>query len=424
MTWRLQRLRTLLQGAWQHLHREGFRKTAARVSRGLLERVRTGRDTEQASDKTPANDGRPRILIVDAVMPDPSRDSGSLRLCNLMRILTDMGWRVDFMPDNLRADTHEKTILDALGVHTLCRPRVTSLADWLGREGASLGAVMLCRHYVAAAHTGLVRRYAPSARLLFDTVDLHHLREMREAEHAHASARQLRRIRRTRHQELDLVRTCDVTFVVSPMEKQLLERDVPEGCVKLLSNIHSIHPDRPGPRDRRDLMFVGGWGHPPNRDAITWLVRDIMPLLRHQLPDVRLHLVGDLPMEARPDLQQPGVCIHGRVPDLAPMMRQCRVALAPLRYGAGVKGKVNTAMSYGIPVVATPIAVEGMYLNHDEDVLVAETTEAFAAQIMRVYRDDALWQALSTAGMENIRQHFSFEAARRCLESVLARTSG
>ncbi|HET7268344.1 MAG TPA: glycosyltransferase [Oleiagrimonas sp.] len=419
ITWRLGRLRLLWQGVWRHLRREGVRRTAAKALQRMQQRgappVAAPVDHAETASR---RDDRPCILIIDAVMPDPSRDSGSQRLCNLMQILDQMGWRVAFMPDNLHATAPEHAILDALGVQTLCRPHVRSLPRWLQHENVHIKAVMLCRHYVASAHARLIRQYVPAACLMFDTVDLHYLREQRAAEHGH-QARQLRRARRTRRRELDLVRRCDVTFVVSPLEQELLARDMPDCDVRLLSNIHRVQPGAAGFDSRADLMFVGGWGHPPNRDAIAWLVHDIMPLIRQRLPNAQLHLIGDMPWEVRPDFEQPGVCIHGRIPDLSAMLHQCRVALAPLRYGAGVKGKVNTAMSHGLPVVATSVAAEGMYLTHGTDVLIADDAMTFAEQVARAYSDPALWQTLSDGGMENIRRHFSFEAARHCLQSVL-----
>lgn len=419
--WRLGRLRATARGALRHLHREGPLKTLTRAARQLRESVAGSMPAPGMTDTDNHDDGKPRILIVDALMPDPSRDSGSLRLCHLMRILQDMGWNIDFMPDSLHANDTEKAALADNGIHTLCRPRTRSLPAWLKREGPSLDAVMLCRHYVANTHLSLVRKYAPSARVLFDTVDLHHIREMRAARHADDPERE-RRARRTRHQELDLIRQADTTFVVSSMEKQWLEEDLPDADIRLLSNIHHTHPCGPDFDDRQDLMFVGGWGHPPNRDAIHWLVEEIMPLIRQQLPEMVLHLIGDLPEQARAPLQQPGIHIHGRVPNLEPLLQQCRLSLAPLRYGAGVKGKINQAMGYGVPVVATSMAVEGMYLTDGQDVLVADTAETFAAAVARVYQDPVLWRTLASDGMDNVRQHFSFEAARQCLESVLTAT--
>jgi GT2 family glycosyltransferase len=362
--------------------------------------------------------GRRHILIVDALTPDAARDSGSLRLINIMRLLRELGWRVSFMADNRNATHEEIRKLGRVGVHVLCKPWSPTLATWLRREGSTLDAVMLCRHYVAAPNLELVRRLAPRATVLFDTVDLHFLREQRAAEHA-CNAALARQAETSRQRELALIRACDASLVVSPVELDMLRAEVPEARVELLSNVHEVHGRAAGFASRRGLIFVGGFGHPPNEDAVRWLTGEIYPRVRTQRPDIELHLIGDIPEAIRPQFAGKCVHIHGRVADLDPWMAGCRMALAPLRYGAGVKGKVNMAMSHGLPVVATQLAAEGMQLVDGRDVLLADDAESFAAAVLRLYDDEALWEQLSSAGLLNVRQHFSFEAARKTLLRVL-----
>ena len=364
------------------------------------------------------HDGRPHMLIVDALAPDPTRDSGSLRMTHIMRLLHQLGWRVSFMPDNRLASQDDILRMGRLGVRVLCKPWSPSLARWLENHGHDLDAVMLCRHYVAAPHLPLVRRLAPQARVVFDTVDLHFLRERRAAEHTGNAALE-KQAEQSRRRELALMRACDVTFVVSPVERQLLARELPEAHVELLSNIHEIPGCRAGHAQRSGLVFVGGFGHPPNEDAVRWLVDEIFPAIRARRPDIALHLIGDMPEAVRPRLAGPGIHIHGRVAQLDPWMDGCRIALAPLRYGAGVKGKVNMAMSHGLPVVATGIAAEGMQLHDGDNILIADDAAGFAAAVLRLYDDEALWTRLSRHGLDNVREHFSFDAARETLLRAL-----
>ena len=113
------------------------------------------------------------------------------------------------------------------------------------------------------------------------------------------------------------------------------------------------------------------------------------------------------------------VIVHGYIEDITPYMDGCRVSVAPLRYGAGVKGKVNMAMSYGLPVVATPTAVEGMHVVSGQDIMVAQLPADFAAAIRRIYGDATLWKKLSDNSLANVRRHFSFAAAREALKRIL-----
>ena len=361
---------------------------------------------------------RGHVLIVDAYTPTPDQDSGSLRMLNLMRLLRETGNAVSFLPDN-RAHAGKYTqALQALGVQALYHPFVSDPVAWLRTHGQSLTAVVLSRHYVAANYTGLVRLYAPQARLIFDTVDVHHLREQRAAELS-GSAEQAAQAARTRTQELKLMRECDVTLVVSAAEQELLARELPGVRIEVLSNVHEIHGRRREFDERRDLVFVGGFQHPPNVDAVLWFVNEVFPLVRSALPDVVFNVIGSKAPKQILELAHDGVTVHGFVEDIAPFMDGCRLALAPLRYGAGVKGKINMAMSCGLPVVATTPAAEGMHARDGEDLLVADIPADFAAAIVRAYADAELWKKLSDNGLANVREHFSFDAARAALAKIL-----
>ena len=361
---------------------------------------------------------RGHILIVDSYTPTPDQDSGSLRMLNLMRLLREFGYAVTFLPDNrAHAGAYTQALQD-LGVQALYHPFVSDPIAWLRDHGRELTAVILSRHYVAANYIASVRLHAPQARLIFDTVDVHHLREKRAAELA-SSDDLSQQAARTRAQEIKVMRASDITLVVSAAEKEILARDLPDVRIEILSNVHEIHGRRRDFDARRDLVFVGGFQHPPNVDAVLWFVRDVFPIVRETLRDVNVHVIGSKAPSNILELAHDGVVVHGYVADIAPYMDGCRLALAPLRYGAGVKGKVNMAMSYGLPVVATTPAVEGMHVRAGDDVLVADTSQDFAAAIIRGYSDATLWKKLSDNGLENVSRYFSFGAARASIKYIL-----
>jgi glycosyltransferase involved in cell wall biosynthesis len=188
----------------------------------------------------------------------------------------------------------------------------------------------------------------------------------------------------------------------------------------LISNLHEVAgPGLPWAQ-RRDLVFVGGFRHAPNADAVRWFLQEVFPPLRALLPDVRFHCIGaDMPEDIRRlGAATPGVELLGYVPDIAPYMDTMRIAVAPLRFGAGVKGKVNLSMAHGQPVVATPCAVEGMHLRHGEDVLIADGAAQFVAALAQLYTDEALWNRLAGNGLRNIATHFSLDAARATVREV------
>jgi len=402
----------------------GLRSVA---SRGLwntivLAGARFGRPGSPAPSSPESQSAVPQpqgkaILVIDAMTPDATRDSGSLRLMEILRILRTQGFLVFFMPDGGHPTPAGIRALAAIGVQPVGIGGQPDLPTWLARNAANLVGVMLCRHYVAARHIDLIRHFAPSATVVLDTVDLHFLRERRSAELS-GDRKALVAAERTRRSELQLAMAADATFVVSEPERCLLDRLLPGKPVHVLSNIHHLKPACPGPGGRSGMLFVGGFGHPPNRDAVLWLVDDILPRIREQIPDMELHLVGDIPDEEAVALGRPGVIVHGRIEDLGPLMARARMAVAPLRVGAGVKGKVNSAMSYGLPVIATSIAAEGMFIRDGEEALVADTADDFAGAAIRLNSDDATWRRLSQGGRENIRRHFSAESAEATLNRV------
>lgn len=362
---------------------------------------------------------QPQVLVIDALVPQPDRDSGSLRLVHLMQLLREEGAHVVFLPAGHEGASRHTEALQRLGVEAWHAPFVRGIPAWLREHGHRFASVLVSRHYIARELLPLLRAHAPRARLVFDSVDLHFLRERREAELAGDRAG-LRMAERTRRRELDVVARSDATLVVSTAERELLAREAPGARVEVLSNLHRVAgPGLPFAR-RRDLVFVGGFRHPPNTDAVLWFAREIFPRIRAALPDVRFHCIGgDVPRAIAALAASPGIVVHGHVPDIDPYMDGCRIAVAPLRYGAGVKGKVNLSMAHGQPVVATPCAVEAMHLADGVDVLVAADADAFADAVVRLYRDEGLWQRLAAGGLANVAAHFSADAARDVVRRLL-----
>jgi len=191
-----------------------------------------------------------------------------------------------------------------------------------------------------------------------------------------------------------------------------------------LSNIHTPLDSVPPFTERNGILFVGGFQHPPNVDAAKWLIEEILPALLNEDPSIELHLIGSRMPEWLKSARASGLRNHGFVHDLTPYLASARVAVAPLRYGAGVKGKVNQAMAYGLPVVASPAAAEGIYATPEEDILIGETTQDFVHQILRAHSDMVLWEKLSINGRKNVEAHFSRQTARERLEIILSGARG
>jgi O-antigen biosynthesis protein len=365
----------------------------------------------------------PLVLVKDYQVPRPDFDSGSVRIRRILEQFVDLGCRVVFFPGNHAALQPYTTELQQVGITVLPEPQLQQA--FLAEAGSEISLALLSRPQVAWSLVEELRTAAPQCVIAYDTVDLHFLRLQRQAALADDQGHQDRAIalRRkafaSRQMELGLSRACDVTLVVSEAEQDLLHELVPDADVRVLSNVHDVDQRPATVQGRRDVLFVGSFDHPPNIDAVLWGVREIMPLVRAQLPGVVLHVVGSNPTDELRQLDGDGVRVHGWVADLAPLYEQCRVSIAPLRFGAGVKGKVGESLARGVPVAGTTLALEGMHLKPEQDVLVADDARGLADAVLRLLTDDAAWQQLSAAGKAGVAAQFGPEVSRATIAALL-----
>ena len=367
---------------------------------------------------------RSLVLVADHQVPTCDTDAGSVRMFEILRHLSTQDAQVVFFPANGGQPPAETEALQQMGVTVLAH--WDQQARFLREAGSRISFALLSRPQIAVRYLEDVRRYAPAAIVAYDTVDLHFVRIDRQAASAAAAGREteaiaLRRVAQaSRELELSLARSCDVTLVVSDVEQDVLGRFLPDRDVRVLSLIREISPVAQPLDGRGTVLFVGSFDHPPNQDAAQWLATEIMPRVRREVPDALLQIVGSHPKPHILQLARPGVEVHGDVPDLAPYFRQARVLAAPLRFGAGVKGKIVESIAHGVPVVTTTIGVEGIPLEANRDVLVADSCDELAKRIVRLLRDDVLWRGMSTAAKNSVRPHFSRERACDVLDGLLA----
>jgi len=355
-----------------------------------------------------------RILVVDEWLPTPDRDSGSLRMHRLLSVLRSLDWHVTFAARTPTLDGDR--LLSSQGVAVV--PREVSIDRHLRLAGRHYEAVLLSRPDVAAAYLADVRRHVPQAMLLYDSPDLYFVREYRQARLL-GSRPHLEQALAHKRQELGLVRAADRTLVVSAAEKEVLHAECDEAVVHVVSNIHASEGSQRSFYDRQDVLFVGNFGHEPNVDAGRHLLEEVWPRARRTLGDARLFVVGPNPPDEFRERLDEHVVVTGHVPDVSPYLDTCRVSVAPLRFGAGVKGKVLESLGRGQPVVGSSIAFEGLPVETERDVLLADDPAATAAGIVRLYEDRALWERLSRAGPKIVAADFSFAAARRALAEAL-----
>ena len=365
-----------------------------------------------------------RILWVEACVLTPDQDSGSLRTFRLLRILIELGCKVTFVADNLSAEEPYCQALRDEGIEVLHAPYVQSMSDYLRAKGDLYDVVVLCRHYIAIGLVDLLHECHPATKVWFDTIDLHYLRLRRQFELDGKSATR-DMAEHAYQEESQVIAKTDLTIVVSEVEVATLAEEMPSANVALISNVHDVGDTKAQFEGRQGILFVGGFQHPPNIDAVEYYGNEIWPLVRAARPEAETIIIGSrMPDSLKKWGAQQGLTMLGFVEDLTPHYEQCRLSIAPLRYGAGVKGKVNQALSFGLPVVGSPAAVEGMGLVHGENVMSAATPRAFADAILAVYDDAELWQSLSDNGRASLEGRFTSQVATSALREALTASLG
>ncbi len=376
----------------------------------------SGQDVDQAKDRTVKR----RVLMLDQCTPTPDQDSGSIDAYNQMMLLREMGFQVTFIPeDNYLFFPGYTPALQRAGIEMLYAPYVGSVSQHLKEFGQRYDLVFISRAVTLERNLALVRRYCLKAKILFHTVDLHYLRMSREAE-LKQSKDARRKAEQMKEMELQLIRLADMTTVVSAHELSILNKELPHHKIRLLPYARQTQSSKKAFRERRDIVFVGSYQHPPNVDAVKFFTQEIMPLLRQSLSGVRFYVVGSRPPMDVKELASEDIIITGFIPDLTSFLNNIRLSVAPLRYGAGIKGKIGSAMAVGLPVVATPIAAEGMSLTHGINILIAEDPKAFADQITTLYHDENHWDSLSNNSLSFAEQVWGAEPAWNILANTLA----
>jgi glycosyltransferase involved in cell wall biosynthesis len=215
---------------------------------------------------------------------------------------------------------------------------------------------------------------------------------------------------------------ADLALAITDDEKDHLLAEQPDANVTVLPNIHEIFFPKTPFAQRRDLLFVGGFWHKPNEDAVIFFARNILPRIREKISNIVFYIIGSNMPSSVESLRSANVVPLGFVPDIAPYFESCRVFVAPLRFGAGMKGKVGHSISYGLPIVATRIGAEGMGLRHEKHLLIADDPDDFADLVVRLYNDETLWRRLSTTALAHLDTNYSLAAARKRMTRIFPKT--
>ncbi len=378
-------------------------------------RLKDHYESDASPDKAALRLGGPRVLIVDASMLTPDRDAGSLRMLNLMKVLQTMGFSVTFMANDLGGTEGYANLLRGAGIDVVCFPHVTSIERYLDGSGMEFELCIVSRPDTADRCLASVMLLCPNALVLYDTVDLHFLRRERELRITGVTASD----ESIKRQELWAAGRADGVITVSEFDRGKLLEMVPLAPVHVISLIHELDPQSRSFNERDGILFVGSFQHQPNVDAVLWFLSHVMPIVHAWIPDLRFHIIGTGPPEEICEQACEYIVIEGFVENMDEQLASRRLSVAPLRYGSGVKGKINQSMAYGLPCVATPSAVEGMELDWQNEILVAESAHEFAEAVAELYENEEYWTLVAEKSMESIERSFSPRVAEGGMRKIL-----
>ncbi|MFH1278941.1 MAG: glycosyltransferase [Candidatus Eisenbacteria bacterium] len=375
----------------------------------------------------PRAPGKEKILVILPFLPVYDKAAGEMRWFHTLKILAER-YQVVFLARNGRDGVRYINPLEEWGV-TVFHTDTEKLRA-LGFEGVGpvwidfpellrmndFRAVIVGFYHMAAQYHKEIREHSPESLLVIDSYDVAFLRERRKAE-VTGKDEDFWRAEETRRIELSWYRKADMVLTVTEQDREVLLAEDRSLRVGISTDIHPVPPFE-WSGERKDLVFIGNYNHQPNEDAVVHFVNHVLPLVHEKLPDVRFHIVGNNPTPAVSALAGKRVNVTGYVPDILPWLRECRVCVVPLRYGAGLKGKVGQAMAAGIPQVSTRIGAEGMGLSHGRDILIADGSEAFAAEVVRLYQDEDLQKRIASNARELAAERYSAENAARYWEEV------
>jgi O-antigen biosynthesis protein len=378
---------------------------------------RDPRDLDRARDRSMH---RKRVLFIDHYVPKWDQDAGSRSTWQYLSLMASMGYQITFFGDDFVDDQPYTRELQKLGVEVLYGFGLHRRRKrWLETHARQFDYIYLSRPNIARCYLRILKRNS-TAKIIYCAHDLHCLRAERQYEVERKRAH-LMEARKWARWEEGILRSVDMGYFFSKFEVEEVRRRFSGVTVRsiplyLFETSSSALQSEATFSERSGLLFVGGFMHEPNVDAVTWFARKVLPAVRTALPSVNFTIVGSNPPKAVTALESEHVQVLGRIPDeeLALQYRRARVVVAPLRYGAGVKGKIVEAMQHGVPTITTTIGAEGI-LGAEGALRVADEAASFAEHVVTTHENDEKWEAASRASLKAIRLHYSTSAAKTIL---------
>ena len=357
------------------------------------------------------------ILVIDHYVPFFDKDAGSRSVFQYLKLFTSLGFNIKFIDDSFHRVEPYTAVIEQMGIEVLYGLYyLRNWKSWLKKNGQYIDYVFLNRPPIFLKYIDAIKKYT-KAKVFYYGHDLYFLREQRGYEITGDNAL-LKSANKWKKTELGLMTKADVVYYPSQVEWDEVKRQNPSINIKTIPVY--LYEDQPkndkNITQTKNIMFVGGFGHAPNVDGILWYAKEIYPLILEKHPEIKTYILGSNPPEEILQLNSENSIVTGFVTDeqLNDFYNTCRLVIVPLRYGAGVKGKVIEAMYHQMPIVTTSIGAEGIK-GAAQCMSIKDDPSAFAEEVMRVYNDFELLSEMSLKGIDLINETFTFAAVRKII---------
>lgn len=368
-----------------------------------------------------------KILIIGFVWPEPTSSAAGRRILDLIGFFKELQYEITFV------STAKKTPFSAdlsnYGVFT----KFIKLNDVSFDElvtSLKPDIVLFDRYMTEEQFGWRVAEYCPEALRILDTEDLHFLRNAREASiKKYGDLSNIELYTDLAKREIASIYRCDLALIISEFEIELLQKTfhIPSYLLLYfpLITCYSISNNQKHSSfsQRSHFVSIGNFRHAPNKDAVLHLKRKLWPEIRREIPNVELHIYGAYCPEEIQALhsKSEGFLVKGRVTGVFEIMSYARAYLAPLRFGAGIKGKLLDAMEQGLPGVTTSIGAEGMRYNSKWNGFISDDINEFVDNAIKLYENEDIWKQSEQNGYDILLQKFSKETAYKTLSESIVR---
>ena len=352
------------------------------------------------------------VVFIDHYVPQYDKDAGSKSSISYMKLFLDKGYTVKLIPDNFFKDEPYTTQFQQMGIEVLYGDWYANhIFDWLKENSKDIDYIFSNRPHITIKYIDFIKDKT-NIKLIYYGHDLHFLRTKREFE-VSKDPEILKETKDWEEKETHILKKADMSYYPSYVEEKTLKELDSSIRVKAIP-LYIYDQFREDVdldfKKRKGLLFVGGFRHRPNLDAVKWLLEDIYPNISEEIGP--LYIVGSNPPEELIKFESEKVIIKGFVSEeeLKSLYDSCRLVVAPLRYGAGIKGKILEAMYNGVPTVTTSIGAEGI-IDSDEVLFIEDDAQGIVETINKIYNDVDQLKERSAKSLEYVKNHFSADNA-------------